>query len=260
MTGVLLAVDIGNTDVAWATYGPDGGRLETGRTPVRAGAGEALAAAATGRRPAGAGIASVVPGLVEPVRAALERAGVRARILSPADVPIRLEVDRPEEVGIDRAVNAWMGSRRHGAPLVVVDLGTATTFDAVSAGGEYVGGAIAAGLRTGLAALLRAAALLGRIDPDEVLTGAPDPIGRGTVAALRSGAVIGHAEMIDGMVRRFRAALGGGRAVATGGLAPLVAPWAAEIAAVDPHLTLDGIFEIIKGSDPDKGDNFSTTA
>lgn len=246
----FVAVDVGNTDVSMAAYAPDGKRSGEFRRPshlpLRGAPGGDLLPAALLDAASAAGIASVVPDLTPLWREALEGRGIHVRVLRADSLPgLRLDVDRPEEVGVDRAVNAWMGARRYGRPLVVVDMGTATTFDAVAADGAYVGGAIAPGLRTGVEALVHRAALLGGVRPDDVLAaGATGPIGRSTLAAMRAGGVVGYAAMVDGMIGRIRGVLGAGtRAVATGGLAALVLPHCAEVSATDPWLTLDGIRE-----------------
>ena len=151
-------------------------------------------------------------------------------------VPVRY--DDPREVGPDRVVNAVAARERYGAPCIVVDFGTSTNFDAVSAAGEYVGGVLAPGIEVSMDALFARAARLTKVDfvaPERV-------IATSTTAALQSGVVFGFAGQVDGIVERMRAELGEeARVVATGGLADLIAPHSKTIELVDPFLTLEGL-------------------
>lgn len=150
--------------------------------------------------------------------------------------------DNPAEVGADRVVNGIAAyeefGRRDQRPVIVVDFGTATTFDAISAAGEYLGGVICPGPQISADALFQRAARLPRIDvkkPEHV-------IGRTTVGSMQSGLFWGYVDMVEGLVRRMREELGGNPAVvATGGLAILVAPETTAIEHVDPELTLRGL-------------------
>jgi type III pantothenate kinase len=150
--------------------------------------------------------------------------------------------DNPSEVGADRVVNGIAAYEEHGRaarrPVIVVDFGTATTFDAVSAAGEYLGGVICPGPQISADALAQRAARLPRIDvrkPERV-------IGRTTVGSMQSGLFWGYVDMVEGIVRRMQQELGGNAAViATGGLAVLVAPETALIDHVDSELTLRGL-------------------
>ena len=191
-------------------------------------------------------LASVVP----PVTAAIETIAERRErpliVASAGTVPIPVRVDRPVEVGADRLVNALAAGRLYGSPAVVVDMGTATTFDCVAADGAYVGGAIAAGLQLGLDALAAWTAKLPKVEARQ-----PDrAIGRDTVSALQSGAVLGHQALVAGLLRRIRTELADAsdcrpadvRAILTGGVSTM--PWAAQledIHAIDPDLTLKGL-------------------
>ena len=150
--------------------------------------------------------------------------------------PIRL--DRPEEVGADRLLNALAAHATYRGPLVVIDFGTATTFDVVDAEGGYCGGVIAPGINLSIEALHHAAARLPRIG-----IGRPQSvIGRGTVAAMQSGIYWGYVGMIEGLVARISAEFGQRlRVVATGGLASLLAEGTTVIERIDPDLTLDGL-------------------
>jgi type III pantothenate kinase len=147
-------------------------------------------------------------------------------------------VDNPAELGADRLVNAIAAFERYGGPCVVVDFGTATTFDVISAKGEYLGGAIAPGLGISADALFARAARLGRIDvkrPAKV-------IGTNTVTHLQSGLYYGYIGLVDGILERMMAELGAqSRVIATGGLARQIAPDSRYIAEIDDMLTLDGL-------------------
>jgi type III pantothenate kinase len=190
--------------------------------------------------------ASVVPTVTaaaETVAARLERPLLLA---TAGTVPIPIRVDRPADVGADRLVNALAAQRLYGPPAVVVDLGTATTFDCVAADGAYVGGAIAPGLELGLEALAARTAKLPRIE----LRAPERAIGRDTVSAMQSGTIFGYQALAGGLLARIRTELADAhglaprdvRAILTGGLS--AAPWAAELEgvdAIDPDLTLKGL-------------------
>jgi type III pantothenate kinase len=145
--------------------------------------------------------------------------------------------DNPREVGADRIVNAVGAIDLFGGPCVVVDFGTATTFDVISAQGEYLGGAIAPGLEISMGALFEHAAALRRVE----LVAPASVIGRSTVESMQSGAIFGHAGLVDGICRRIRAEHGGATVVATGGLCGVVAPYCEVVTAVEPWLTLHGL-------------------
>ncbi|HKM65435.1 MAG TPA: type III pantothenate kinase [Acidisphaera sp.] len=149
-----------------------------------------------------------------------------------------IKVDQPAEVGADRLLNALAGHWRYGGPLLVVDFGTATTFDVVDGEGAYLGGAIAPGINLSIEALHQAAARLPRIG-----IGRPSVvIGRSTVPAMQSGIYWGYVGLIEGLVSRIRAESGLAlTVVATGGLAPLFAEATPIIEHIDPDLTLDGL-------------------
>jgi type III pantothenate kinase len=145
--------------------------------------------------------------------------------------------DNPKEVGADRVANAVGAFDLYGGPCIVVDLGTATTFDAISAAGEYLGGAITPGVAISLEALFQHAAALRRVE----LVEPRDVIGRSTVESIQSGALYGFAAQVDGLCRRIMAELGQSTVVATGGLSDLIAPYAETIEHVEPWLTLHGL-------------------
>lgn len=149
-----------------------------------------------------------------------------------------IKVDNPEEVGADRLLNTLAGHQTYGGPLIVIDFGTATTFDIADADGAYLGGIIAPGINLSIEALHRAAARLPRIG-----IGRPQSvIGRNTVAAMQSGIYWGYVAMIEGLCARVKTEYGRDlKVLATGGLAPLVAEGTTIISHIDPDLTLDGL-------------------
>jgi type III pantothenate kinase len=191
-------------------------------------------------------VASVVPTLTAAVEGLGERRDRPVMVAGPGTVPLAIRVDRPGDVGADRLVNALAAARLYGTPAVVVDLGTATTFDCVAADGAFVGGAIAPGLELGLDALAARTAKLPRIElrtPDRA-------IARDTVSAIQVGAVLGYQALVAGLLDRIRRELASAgevapsevKAILTGGLS--AAPWAraiGDIEAVDPDLTLKGL-------------------
>ena len=161
-------------------------------------------------------------------------------IMANADLDwgFEIKVDNPGEVGTDRLLNALAAHHRYRGPLVVIDFGTATTFDVVDAHGAYVGGAIAPGINLSMEALHQAAAQLPRIG-----IGRPQSvIGRSTIPAMRSGIYWGYVGLIEGLLARIEAELGEPlKAIATGGLAPLFAEGTMKLSIIDPDLTLDGL-------------------
>ena len=252
---VLLAVDIGNSNVTLglfragevvatrrATTHPrqTADELEHTLTALLALDGVALADLTA------IVVASVVPALSATLEAVALRRDRHLLAASAGTVPIAVRVDRPGDVGADRLVNALAAGRLHGTPAVVVDLGTATTFDCVGVDGAYVGGAIAPGLELGLDALAARTAKLPRVElrsPDRA-------IGRDTVSAIQSGAVLGYQALVGGLLARIRDELAETTGVAparvhtvlTGGLS--AAPWARAVTGVDaiePDLTLRGL-------------------
>jgi type III pantothenate kinase len=247
---VLLALDVGNTQTVVGLY--EGERLvEHWRTTsVRSQTADELAVELSGLLGVrGRGFADVsatvassgVPQLAESL-SAMARAhfGHEALIVGPGiRTGLALLVDNPHEVGADRVANCVAALHRRPGPLVVVDFGTAINFDAVSANGEFLGGAIAPGLAVAAEALGERAARLFRFE----LAAPRHAIGKNTAENMQSGAVFGYAGLVDGLVRRFAAELGHPslHSVATGGLAGLVAPHCDTIAEVEPWLTLDGL-------------------
>lgn len=155
---------------------------------------------------------------------------------------IRVATENPSEVGADRIVNSVAAWQRFAAPLIVIDFGTATTFDCVNANKEYLGGAILPGLGISLDALAARTAKLPRVDIDRP---PQSIIGRTTVDAIRSGLLVGTGGMVDRMVERLAAELTDDRStirlIGTGGMAHLIAPYSESLRIIDPHLTLRGL-------------------
>ncbi len=151
---------------------------------------------------------------------------------------MRILYEDPRQVGADRIVNAIAAFRRYGGPAVLVDFGTATTFDAISTQGDYLGGAIAPGLVISLDALVAHTAKLTRVD----LVAPPVVIGRNTTASMQAGLVYGYVGLIEGVVGRMKKELGdSAKVIATGGLAELISSQTTAIDTVDQRLTLDGL-------------------
>jgi len=258
---MLLCLDVGNSQTALGLF--DGDRLvrtwhvatEERRTAdewmvllrglLREVEGVAGHTPAVDGLPAtGIAVCSTVPMVLHEIRQVLERsfAGVPHLIVEAGvrtGVPVHM--DNPREVGTDRIVNALAASTLYGGPAIVVDVGTATTFDVVSAGGAYVGGAIAPGIETSLEALGRRGAQLRRVE----LARPRSVVAKNTVEALQSGAVFGFAAQIDGIVTRMVHELGLPRGevtvVATGGLAPVVLAECSQVDTHEPALTLIGL-------------------
>lgn len=151
---------------------------------------------------------------------------------------VRICTDNPREVGADRVVNAVAAHRLYGGPVIVIDLGTATTLDVVSKEGDYLGGVIAPGMGIAVEALYKHTAQLPRVE----LTRPKRVIGKNTVACMQSGIIFGYVGLIEGLVARIRQELGeNARVIATGGLAEVLAKETQEIEAVNPELTLVGL-------------------
>jgi type III pantothenate kinase len=257
---MLLAVDVGNTNVTIALF--DGERLvaDWRVSSHRERTADEMAVELRQlfelrgldfKAVTGVVISSVVPTL----NPALVEASRRYLNCDPVMVgpgmqtSVRILYENPRDVGADRIANALAAYTKYGGPIVVIDFGTAVTYDAISAEGDYLGGAIAPGVEISLDALVSHTAMLRRVEPV-----APDSvIGRNTVAAIQAGLVWGFVAQIEGMVRRMVDELGGrAHVVATGGQAPLVAELTNVIEATDPLLTLDGL-RLIYAQNSDRG-------
>jgi type III pantothenate kinase len=246
---MLLAVDVGNTQTVFGVF--DGARLverwrvatERERTADEIGA---LVDRLLELRDLdfdeidGVCLLTTVPPLAREYERFAERwAKAPLLVVGPGTrTGIAIRYDDPREVGPDRIANAVAAKERYGAPCIVVDFGTSTNFDVVSAAGEYIGGVLAPGIEISMDALFARAARLVKVDFVEP----PTVIGKTTATALQSGLVYGFAGQVDGIVSAIRGELGeNARVVATGGLAELIAPHATTVERVDLDLTLEGL-------------------
>jgi type III pantothenate kinase len=247
---MLLAIDAGNTNIVFAVF--DGATLRgswRASTHARWTADEYAVwftqlLALKGLKPADIDaciISSVVPDLLFSLRSlAQQYFNTKPRIVGESGLHLGIGIllDRPDEAGADRLVNAIAAREAFPPPLIVVDFGTATTFDVIDRNGDFVGGVIAPGINLSLDALSHAAAKLPRV----AIRQTAKVIGNGTIPAMQSGIFWGYIGLIEGLVTRIQAEFGETMtAVATGGLAPLFAGATELIAAVDPDLTLTGL-------------------
>ncbi len=188
----------------------------------------------------GVAISSVVPAATRPLTTVAERlAEGPVVIVGPGlKTGMPILIDNPREVGADRVANAIAALDRYGAPAIVVDFGTSTNFDVVSRDGAYLGGVIAPGLEVSTDALIGRTAALRTVE----FTAPRSAIGKGTVEAIKSGALYGHAGLVDGIMERLVGELGEEpHRVATGGLAPTIVPHCRSVDVVDEYLTLHGL-------------------
>jgi type III pantothenate kinase len=248
---MLLALDIGNTEITVGCFEGESlaarWRLTTNpdRTPDEWAATLGNLLTQGGRSPSevrGVIYASVAPAVTQSlVQAAAAITGCSPVGVDPrAKLPITLDVDEPQTVGADRIVNTLAATVLYGTDTIVVDFGTATTFDCITADGRFIGGVIMPGLRTSADQLTRRAAKL----PATELTPPTRAIGRRTEECIRAGVLFGTADAVDGLLRRIIAEWPEGkqpRVVATGGLAPMVAPLTRLVKEVAPDLTLQGL-------------------
>jgi len=249
MSNYLLAIDIGNTNIVLGLY--EGEQLVTqwriatdhARMPDEYAVLLRNLFAHAGQDPdsvQGIVLASVVPPLTGTFTEMSERYWGQRPLVVDAGVRtgVRVRYDSPRDVGADRVVNAVATYRLYGGPACVVDFGTATTFDAISAEGDYLGGALAPGIYIAAEALFTHTAKLRRID----IARPPQAIGTNTVHAMQSGLLFGYVGLVEEMMARFREELGPDmRAIATGGLAYLIAAETDVIEVVDRELTLKGL-------------------
>jgi type III pantothenate kinase len=245
----LLAIDAGNTHTTAAIFQGEELLHDWRVSTVRGATPDELAAQHEGILNLRGGSLTAIDGMVVASVVPSLTAGYRQLAAKYLDRPalvvgpgvrtgMSIDIDNPHELGADRIANAVAAHQRFGGPCLVVDFGTATNFDAVSADGAYVGGAIAPGVEISAAALTDHAARLVRVD----LVAPPRAIGKSTVECLQSGIVFGTVAMVDGMVQRLRAELSDDAVVvATGGLAGLICQFSAEIDEHEPLLTLEGL-------------------
>jgi type III pantothenate kinase len=246
---VLLAVDIGNTNITIGVF--NGSKLKaTWRvaTGVHRMPDEYASLMLHLFEHEGIAVSQITDAIlcsvVPPVAGVFEEMCRRYLKVTPVLVEagiktgVRISMDNPREVGADRIVNAVAAHQLYGGAVIVIDLGTATTFDAVSKEGDYLGGAIAPGIAIATEALFSRTAVLPRVE----LTHPNRAIGRNTVAAMQSGIVFGYAGLIEGIVTRIKQELGDkAKVVATGGYAELLARETPAIDEVNPDLTLIGL-------------------
>ena len=246
---MFLAIDIGNTNITLGVY--DRTRLaatwrvatvhdrmpdEYGILLIQLMAQRGLAS----EQVSGVAIASVVPALTGVVQEAVEGYLKQEPLVVDAGVKtgVRIRYENPREVGADRVVDCAAVKVKYGGPACVVDFGTATTFDAITAEGDYLGGAIAPGIGIAAEALFSRASKLYRVE----IAPPSRAIGTNTAMAMQSGIFFGYVGLVEGLVARFRRELGDEmKVIATGGLAQKVASETPVIQHVDPWLTLDGL-------------------
>lgn len=256
---MLLCVDIGNTNITIGLYRGEElvahWRVSTDQQKMPDEYGILLISlmARQGLEPSeirGVSVASVVPPATDMILEMLDSyVGVEPLLVGAGiKTGVAVRYDNPYEVGADRVVNAAAAFRLYGGPACIVDFGTGTTFDALSATGDYLGGAIAPGVRVAAEALFLRTAKLPRID----LTRPRKAIGTNTADSMRSGILFGYVGLVEGMVERFRRELGPSmRVIGTGGLAKDIAQETDVIEVVDPWLTLKGlqiVYELNRGA------------
>lgn len=249
----LFTVDIGNTNLTLGVFEDDhlrtSGRLSTNQSRTEDEIGLLIAGLLNARdidpqSLDAVAMCSVVPPLTQGViNAITDLTGIEPLVVGPGvKTGIRVSYDRTQDVGTDRIVDAVASITLYGQPVIVVDIGTTTVFNAITGDGEYIGGAIAPGMKMAADALYQRTAQLRRVE-----LAAPDKaIGRSTSASLQSGLVIGTVELLEGMVRRFKEELNPDdpdacAVVATGGLSGVIAPLTDVIDHHDPDLTLKGL-------------------
>jgi type III pantothenate kinase len=247
---VLLAVNVGNTNTVLGVFQGDDLKWQWRVSTERERTADELAVVfgsllaqhdlSFSRQITGVVVSSVVPPTTQALREMVTRYFAFPPVVvepgTRTGVPIL--TDNPREVGADRIVNALAAFNRYGGPCIVIDFGTATTYDVVSDKGEFLGGAIAPGVQTSNASLSRETARLPQVELHAPRT----PIGHNTVEAIQSGLIFGTAAETDGMIERIRKELGGSATVvATGGLAQQIVPNCQFVDEVDPWLTLEGL-------------------
>ncbi len=250
---MLLAIDLGNTHSVIGLYNQqtlvDCWRISTRREAtsdeltIQLQSLFALSPACAGldlkHDFEGAILSSVVPTLTKSFVQAVGRFGITCKTVGPGlKTGMQILYDNPREVGADRIVNAVAAYHQYQCALCVVDMGTATTFDVISQDGKYLGGAIAPGIGISADALWQRAARLPRVE----ISAPPAVIGKNTANSMQSGLIYGYTALVDGLVERMREEMNEPlKAIATGGLAQIIAEHSHVIEAVDKNLTLEGL-------------------
>jgi len=257
---VIIVFDVGNTETTVGIFEGDDlrahWRITTGVARTADEYGVLLSelvrsASLSAKGFDGASLGSVVPGVTGPLIEACQRwlKAPVTEIDARSNLPITLDVEEPLTVGADRIINTLAASRMYRSDCIVVDLGTATTYDCITAAGVFLGGVIAPGVTTSADTLVRRTSKL----PATELVPPARTIGRRTEECIRAGVMLGAADSIDGLVRRIKREWPTGatpKVIATGGLAEVLAPLCTEIELVEPYLTLHGLrmaFDIVKG-------------
>ena len=246
---MLLTIDIGNTNIKLGVYQGEQllahWRMATERLKL---ADEYAVmihnlfelAGLDRRDVTGCALSCVVPPLTAQFRS-LSRTylNVEPVIIGPGVATgLSYEIDTPDQLGADRVANSLAAFRKFGGPVIAIAFGTATAFDVITAAGAYIGGAIAPGIGISADALFRLAARLYQVE----LARPPQVIGKNTVHYMQSGLILGYAGLVEGLVRRMQAEMGGPcTVVATGGLAEVIAGETDAITVVEPYLTLEGL-------------------
>lgn len=252
---MLLVIDCGNTNIVFAVYNGDqlAGQWRTATVGEKTSDDYGVWLSQIMQRDGlsrddikAAIISSVVPNKNRALRGMCEDFfGVNARLIGDPDIDLGLKVllQNPREVGDDRLVNAIAAYETYGGPLIIIDFGTATTFDVVDPEGSYAGGVIAPGINLSMEALHMAAALLPKIPVEN--PGKAPVVGTSTISAMRSGVFWGYIGLIEGLVKRIQEERGGGlKVIATGGLAPLFSEATTVIEQTDDDLTLRGLLAV----------------
>jgi type III pantothenate kinase len=260
---VIIVFDVGNTETTIGVFDGDDlrahWRIMTGVARTADEYGVLLAelvrsAKLSAKALDGASIGSVVPAVTGPLAEACERwlQAPVTQIDARTKLPITLDVEEPLTVGADRIINTLAASRMYRSDCIVVDLGTATTYDCITGGGVFLGGVIAPGVTTSADTLVRRTSKL----PATELVPPARTIGKRTEECIRAGVMLGAADSIDGLVRRIKRewpTRATPKVVATGGLAEVLTPLCTEIELVEPHLTLHGLrmaFDIVNRGAP----------
>lgn len=255
---MLLCIDIGNTNIKIGVFAGEKliqrWRLATDRERLADEYAVLVGSLFTAvglhlKQIRGCAVSSVVPSLTDTFSEFSQRCLGLEPLIVRHDTPLgmRINTDYPAELGPDLIVNAFAARHLYGAPLIVIAFGTATTFAAVSRGGDFEGVAIAPGLVTAGESLFRATATLPRV----ALSRPPSAVGKNTIRSLQAGLVFGFTGLVEALVNRIQPELGGGaKVIATGGLASLIAPETKVIDAVEPDLALIGLRLIYEQLNP----------